>query len=180
MKEKVTDVLAGIVAICFVLGIVFGFVSCLGPKKVKKDDISNEEIIRELKYDYVASNYNVTYNELFEAYYRSVEYRVYTKEEIEKATNVDTTYDSIQAECIDSSGNKFIFAWNIVYDENRTNGFDLIKKAYYDSTTKESYGKTVMDERLESILTQYLIKGGFEYALDTIKKSVDYLKPKIN
>lgn len=180
MKDKVTEVLAVILAIGLVIGIVFGFVSCLGPKKVKKEDISNEDIIRVLKYDKVASNYNITFDELFGTYYNSVKYCVYTKEEITKATNINTTYDSIQAECMDNAGNKFIFAWNIVYDKNRKNGFDLIKKAYYDSITEKSYDYNVMDEKLEMILTQYLIKGGIEATIDAVQEGIDYLKPKID
>ena len=129
-------------------------------EKITEDEITEETIIYEVKNSFVASNYDITYDDMFTTMFKTVEYDYYTLDEMKELVDCpedSELYASVEVSCRDYEGKDFVFAWNIVFDEDAPNGFYIYKKCIYDCQTEKSYVGQEMDDALLDLISQKLV-----------------------
>ncbi len=126
---------------------------------ITEDMISEEQIINRLKNSTVIPGYDVTYDKLFSTMFLEAEYHYYTLDEMKK--NVPHPDDpnleaSVEVLVKAGDGKVVLFAWDVIFDEDFTGGFDIRKKGIFDYETGENYTGAKMDEQIDILMLQYL------------------------
>ena len=151
-----------------------------GSKKnlpVKRDMISDEQIINAVKNSHVSPDYNITYDDMFTTMFEKVEYNFYTLEEMK--ANVPDPDDPALCDSVEvlvqypDNGKSIVFAWNVIFHEDLPGGFRLEKKCIFDIQTQTGYFGKEMDDNITELFMQKLV-------VDSIVGPLESLVPRIN